>query len=218
MYRTGRLFFGRVSVMALALGTTPESEFMLGLSKISGVSILAPPSEPFSIPPLTRPPCPAFARESWPFFTSWSLSETLGWFESFSRPEFARMGEISAIDLFLPARPVTNNDGQPFPHSMEPQLRKLGLATRMVAGVPNLAVEHGVCRKGDKLTSEQVLRSALVHFYILLMEPPFQAQLLKLRGDQTATFKVALRCMWDQESGKITGGQPAPVDPWSGRR
>jgi len=40
--RTGRLFFGRVSVMALALGTTPESEFMPGLGKISKVSILAP--------------------------------------------------------------------------------------------------------------------------------------------------------------------------------
>src|SRR5258706_4936036 len=37
--RTGRLFFGRVSVMALALGTTPELEFMPGLSKIAKVSI-----------------------------------------------------------------------------------------------------------------------------------------------------------------------------------
>jgi hypothetical protein len=80
------------------------------------------------------------------------------------------------------------------------------------AGVPSLAVEHVVCRKGDKLTSEQVRISALVHFYILLMEPPFQAQLLKLRGDQTVMFKVALRCMWDKESGKITEGQPAPVN------
>jgi len=38
VYRTGRLFFGRVSVMALALGTTPESEFMPGLNKFSEVS------------------------------------------------------------------------------------------------------------------------------------------------------------------------------------
>ena len=126
------------------------------------------------------------------------------------------MGEISAIDLSLPAGPVTNNDGKPFPHSMGPQLRKLGLATRMVAGVPSLAVEQVVCRKGDKLTSEQVRRSALVHLYILLMEPPFQAQLLKLRGDQTVTFKVALRCMWDKESGKITEGQPEPVNSGAG--
>ena len=37
--RTGRLFFGRVSVMALALGTTPESEFMPGLGKVAKVRI-----------------------------------------------------------------------------------------------------------------------------------------------------------------------------------
>ena len=35
MDRTGRLFFGRVSVMALALGTTAESEFMPGLRKLA---------------------------------------------------------------------------------------------------------------------------------------------------------------------------------------
>jgi len=39
MDRTGRLFFGRVSVMALALGTTPELEFMPGLGKIAKVRI-----------------------------------------------------------------------------------------------------------------------------------------------------------------------------------
>ena len=127
------------------------------------------------------------------------------------------MGEISTIDLTLPAGPVTNNDGKPFPHSMEPQLRKLGLSTRMVAGVPSLATEHIVCRKGEKLTSEKVRKPALVHSYTqLLIVPPFQAQLLKLRGDQTVTFKVALRCMWDKESGEITEGQPALVNPEAG--
>jgi len=48
------------------------------------------------------------------------------------------------------------------------------------------------------------------------MEPPFQVQLLKLRGDQTVTFKVALRCMWDKESGEITEGHPAMGDSGSG--
>jgi len=163
-----------VSVMALALGTTPELEFMPGLRKIA-----------------TR-----LNGQVGLFFTSWSPSETLEWFESFSRPEFARMGETATIDLTLPAGPVTNNDGKPFPHSMEPQLRKLGLATRMVAGVPSLTTQHVVCRKGDQLTSEQV-------------------QLLKLRGDQTVIFKVALRCMWDKESGETTEGQPSLENPGS---
>jgi len=58
------------------------------------------------------------------------------------------MGEISTIDLTLPAGPVTDNDGKPFPHSMVPQLRKLGLATRMVAGVPSLATGTSSAAKG----------------------------------------------------------------------
>ena len=57
---------------------------------------------------------------------------------------------------------------------MEPQLRKLELATRMVAGVPSLTTEHVVCRKGNQLTSEQVRRPLLVHLSILLlMGSPF---------------------------------------------
>ena len=84
------------------------------------------------------------------------------------------MGDISTIDLTIPAGPVINNDGKPFPHSMDPQLRKLGLSTRMVAGVPSLTTEHVVCRKGDQLTSEQVRRLKLVYLStLLLMGPPF---------------------------------------------
>jgi hypothetical protein len=51
---------------------------------------------------------------------------------------------------------------------------------------------------------------------LLLTQPPIQAQLLKLRGDQTVTFKVALRCMWDKVSGEITEGQPALENPEPG--
>jgi hypothetical protein len=39
---------------------------------------------------------------------------------------------------------------------MEPQLRKLGLSTRMERGVPTIDVEHTVCREGETLNSEQV--------------------------------------------------------------
>ena len=100
------------------------------------------------------------------------------------------MGEISTIDLTLPAGPVTNNDGKPFPHSMEPQLRKLGLSTRMVAGVPSLATEHVVCRKGDQLTSEQVSRTTLVYFYIpLLNGTTFLGSIIKAKRRPNGHFQ-----------------------------
>lgn len=65
---------------------------------------------------------------------------------------------------------------------MEPQLRKLGLSTTLVRGVPSLTAPHVVCRQGDILTAEQ-------------------AQLLKLVGDMMATFKVRLRARWSEDDG-----------------
>lgn len=62
---------------------------------------------------------------------------------------------------------MNNDDSSPFPHSMDPQLRKLGLATTLVKGVPSLTMPHTLCKAGKVLTSEQ-------------------AQLLKLIGDQMA--------------------------------
>lgn len=45
--------------------------------------------------------------------------------------------------------------GDPFPHSMEPQLRALGLHTSLVRGVPSLTTPHQLCRADETLTSEQ---------------------------------------------------------------
>lgn len=42
------------------------------------------------------------------------------------------------------------------PHSIEPQLRKLGLATSLIRGVPTLSAPHVVCKNGDKLNANQV--------------------------------------------------------------
>ena len=58
-----------------------------------------------------------------------------------------------------------------FPHSIEPQLRALGLPTSLKRGVVHLiAEEYTVCKKGDILTSEQ-------------------ARILKLLGRKQATFR-----------------------------
>ena len=42
-----------------------------------------------------------------------------------------------------------------FSHSMEPQLRQLGLPTQLVKGQVSLLAEHTVCTAGEVLTSEQ---------------------------------------------------------------
>lgn len=85
---------------------------------------------------------------------------------------------------------------EPFPHSEEPQLRRLGLHTRLARGVPTLDASHAVCKKGDKLSSEQ-------------------AQVLKLIGEKMVVFRVRLRARWDATTGdveELEGGELAPEE------
>ncbi|KAI1794887.1 mRNA turnover protein 4-like protein, partial [Ganoderma leucocontextum] len=163
---TARLFFGRGAVMAKALGTTPEEEHRPGLralaSQIKGQVGL--------------------------FFTDSPPEEVLEWFADFQQPDFARTGNRAARTVLLPAGPVMQQHAQPpepFPHNEEPQLRRLGLRTRMERGVPMIDQPHTVCEKGKVLTPEQT-------------------QLLKLVGIKMVTFKVGLRARWDAETGEVT--------------
>ena len=111
----------------------------------------------------------------------------VNWFADFQQPDFARAGNIATRSVVLPAGPVLrhfSDPPEPFPHNEEPQLRKLGLSTSMVKGVPTLTVAHEICKKGKPLTSEQ-------------------AQLLKLTGIKMVTFRVALLARWDSASGEV---------------
>ena len=82
---------------------------------------------------------------------------------------------------------------EPFPHNEDPQLRKLGLHTKMVRGVPTLENPHTVCETGKTLTPEQ-------------------AQLLKLIGVKMVSFRVGLRAYWMAETGVVTQVEGESVD------
>jgi len=121
-------------------------------------------------------------------FTNSKPEEVTEWFADFQRPDFARAGNTASRTVTLPAGPVMrtySDPPEPFPHNEEPQLRKLGLPTRMDKGVPTLSAPHKICEKGKTLTAEQ-------------------AQLLKLIGERMVKFRVRLRCYWDSETGKVT--------------
>jgi len=132
-------------------------------------------------------------------FTDTDPQEVIDWFADFQQPDFARAGNIATRSVVLPAGPVLrhfSDPPEPFPHNEEPQLRKLGLSTSMVKGVPTLTVAHELCEKGKPLTSEQ-------------------AQLLKLSGIKMVTFRVALLARWDSTSGEVVqiegGGGDVPA-------
>jgi len=122
--------------MAKALGTTPEEEYRLGLSKLatqikSQVGLLFTDTEP---------------------------QEVIDWFADFQQPDYARAGNIAIRTVTLPVGPVLRHHSdppEPFPHNEEPQLRKLGLTTSLTKGVPTLTSPHQLCQEGKVLTSEQ---------------------------------------------------------------
>lgn len=134
------------------------------------------------------------------FFTSTPPDEVVEWFRGFAKPDFARAGNAATKEVVLPEGPICmyNDASSPFPSSMDPQLRKLGLSTRLVKGVPSLAVPQVVCKKGDKLTPEQ-------------------AQLLKLLGEQLAVFRIRLAGRWSEDDGWVeVDGLPEPEPHNSG--
>uniref|UniRef100_A0A2K6LLW7 Ribosome assembly factor mrt4 n=1 Tax=Rhinopithecus bieti TaxID=61621 RepID=A0A2K6LLW7_RHIBE len=93
--------------------------------------------------------------------------------------DYARAGNKAAFTVSLDPRPLDQ-----FPHSMEPQLRQLGLPTTLKRGVVTLLSDYEVCKEGDVLTPEQ-------------------ARVLKLFGYEMAEFKVPIKYMWDSQSGRF---------------
>merc|ERR1712243_400674 len=71
-----------------------------------------------------------------------------------------------------------------FSHSMEPQLRQLGMPVQLVKGQVTLLADMTVCNEGDVLTSEQ-------------------ARILKLLGHQHAEFKLNIVSGWNKAEGKF---------------
>ncbi|KAF8321480.1 uncharacterized protein EI90DRAFT_3068824 [Cantharellus anzutake] len=139
---TARLFFGRIRVMAVALGTSEDNECRDGIHAVSK----------------------HLQGGDGLFFTDYPPDEVEAWFDHFAKPDFARSGNTAKDTITLPVGPITihGDDTATFPSSMEPQFRKLGLTTVMKRGVPSLDYEHVICKKGDVLTAEQAQLLKLV--------------------------------------------------------
>uniref|UniRef100_A0A2I3HMB4 Ribosome assembly factor mrt4 n=1 Tax=Nomascus leucogenys TaxID=61853 RepID=A0A2I3HMB4_NOMLE len=112
-------------------------------------------------------------------FTNRTKEEVNEWFTKYTEMDYARAGNTAAFPVSLDPGPL-----EQFPHSMEPQLRQLGLPTALKRGVVTLLSDYEVCKEGDVLTPEQ-------------------ARILKLFGYEMAEFKVTVKYMWDSQSGSF---------------
>lgn len=152
-WKHSRFFLGKNKVMTLALGKSPEDEYCDNLHKVSK---------------LLQGQCGLL-------FTNIERYEVLRWFKDYANPDFARSGNVATESVFLDQGPLLQ-----FQHSMEPQLRQLGLPTSLQKGVITLIKDHSVCSEGDILTPEQ-------------------ARILKLLGNEMMEFKITVQCMWSND-------------------
>ncbi|GCB70171.1 mRNA turnover protein 4 homolog [Scyliorhinus torazame] len=156
-WKHSRFFFGKNKVMMVALGREPADEYKDGLHKVSK----------------------QLQGEVGLLFTNRTKTEVIEWFDRYTESNFARAGNIATMAVTLDAGPLPQ-----FTHSLEPQLRQLGLPTTLKKGVVTLLSDYDVCKEGASLTPEQ-------------------ARLLKLLGVEMADFKVTINCMWNSETGEF---------------
>ncbi|KAG6015764.1 mRNA turnover and ribosome assembly protein [Claviceps lovelessii] len=170
-----RLFFGKTKLMAKALGQNPSEAIVPGIEDLtkylSGTVGLL----------LTNRP----------------VQSILDYFANFAPVDFARAGVTSPRDFTIPAGVLYSTAGEvpqeydvPLAHTIEPELRKLNVPTRMVKGKVVLGEESGegegyvVCKEGDVLDSRQT-------------------RLLKLFGVCVSEFKVKLLAYWSAASEEV---------------
>ncbi|TRY91806.1 hypothetical protein DNTS_012063 [Danionella cerebrum] len=156
-WKHSRFFFGKNKVMMIALGKGPTDEYKDNLHKVSRF----------------------LTGEVGVLFTNKTKEEVQGYFTEFKELDFARAGNTASMAVTLDEGPL-----EQFTHSMEPQLRQLGLPTTLKKGVVTLLKDFEVCKEGDTLTPEQ-------------------ARILKLFGIEMAEFKLSIKCMWNSESGEF---------------
>lgn len=76
--------------------------------------------------------------------------EFFSYFDNLRLSDFARAGTMASQTVILEEGPLPE-----FSHSMEPQLRQLGLPTSLKKGVIHLNTEYKVCDIDQCLTPEQ---------------------------------------------------------------
>lgn len=153
LWKGSKIFFGKLKVLALALGMTEEEEVRTGISGISQ----------------------RLSGDVGLLFTESPPAEVMDWFKDYQRVDFARGGSKATETIELPEGPVMARSNPPdtLPHPVEPQLRQLGMPTELRRGIPTLLQNYVVCKEGQTLTSNQaqILKHILVHMAAFRLIP-----------------------------------------------
>ena len=124
--------------------------------------------------------------------TNRGTEEVLEFCEQYVEVDFARAGVEASRTFTVPAGVVCSTAGEqsaeddvPLPHSLEAQVRKWGMPTRLEKGKVILDQEFLLCEEGQELNSNQTA-------------------LLKLFGVAMAEFKVRVLAYWIAATQEVT--------------
>ena len=148
MNKTSKFFLGKNKVMMKALGRKPEDEIADNTARLSRF--------------LTGQVCLAFSN-----LDPKKFDEAM---QAYEVEDYAQAGAIATFDVFLEKG---TESLAAFSHAMEPQLRTLGLPTKLNFQKIELLQDVYVCKKGSKLSVEQ-------------------CKLLKLMGHKMARFSLKI--------------------------
>ncbi|KAI0875097.1 ribosomal protein L10-domain-containing protein [Hypoxylon argillaceum] len=183
-----RLFFGKTKLMARALGHSPEDSQADNLYQLT----------------------PYLKGAVGLLFTDRAPPALLAYLGELSQVDFARAGVAATREFVIPRGVVMSTGGEvpaeydvAMGHTIEPELRRLGVPTRMVKGkivleeAPDGASDdekrgYVVCRAGDILDSRQT-------------------RLLKLFSVCMAEFRVHVLAYWSAASTEVTKVEANPA-------
>lgn len=175
-FSDSRVVMGKTKVMMVALGRDAASETVPGVSALG----------------------PYVSGEVGLLFTDRDVREVEEAFAGFWNADYARSGAVASREVRIaPGEVMTmygveGGEEDPLPLSIEPQLRKLGVPTRIKGGKVVLeeapeggmidADEEGylVCKEGDALDSRQT-------------------SILKILGVRMAEFRIELQAVYDRQ-------------------
>lgn len=150
--RPGRLFCGKNKVLQVALGTEGSTECADGIHnlarKVQGHRAI--------------------------LFTDLDRAAVTKVLSEYTPEDYARAGAVATRTVTVPAGTEALAK---FPHSLEPQLRKLGMPTLLKNGIIHLLGNHVVCKEGQTLDGQQV-------------------QVLKLLDEKMVEFRMVPEGHW----------------------
>ena len=128
----GKFFMGKNKVMAKAFGASSSDE------PVPGIHVLGD----------------LLKGQVGIFLTNDSADVVKKVFSEYEKNTYARTGSMAMSTVVIPKGNVLKN-GEPFPHTLESQLRSLGMPTRLMKGIVTVDRDFQICAKGETITSEQ---------------------------------------------------------------